>query len=110
MLALAAFYWDYFWQQLAATTVHFFLNWDSWWSIVSWLGLNVWVSWQASATRQKVEGPEDPNLIYSPSLDRYVPIEMYLAEEDRVKNPLEDISVGERTWFQRTLIWLGIYI
>jgi hypothetical protein len=59
-----------------------------------------------------IAGNDDPNLIYSPTLDDYVSFNRFRDIEDagEWKHAYEQILPEERTWFQRAMIWLGLDI
>ncbi|MEY2946484.1 MAG: hypothetical protein RL243_1268 [Actinomycetota bacterium] len=112
MFALMVFYWNYFWYAFSVAFTTYVTSLSTWIDNATWFIMNCYGAYLIHRALRGIAGNDDPNLIYSPTLDDYVSFNRFRDVEDagEWKHAYEQIPPEERTWFQRAMIWLGLDI
>ena len=110
MWASLVFYWEYFWKALYLAVTVYFTQPYSWLEIGGWVWMNYSMGSALSKADRQRNGCQDPNLIYSPVLDDYVPLSRYEEAQNpgEWRHSYEDIPEEKRNWFHKAMIWLGL--
>lgn len=110
MWASLVFYWEHFWKALYLAVTVYFTQPYSWLEIAGWVWMNYSMGSALSKAERQRNGWQDPNLIYSPVLDDYVPLSRYEEAQNpgEWRHSYEDIPPEKRTWFHKAMIWLGL--